>query len=155
MILSKYYLKVAKKTELMLNPYSQGFFRERWCTILGRHMNLRILAFFCASAGLAGLASGQATAPANAAPGAPGQTPTAPPTLTLKDALAQAQLYAPQFLSAVSDVNTAHEDILQARAARRPQLSGRSEYLGTQGHGVLPTGRFVTNDGIHVYRDWA
>jgi len=117
-------------------------------------MNLRIFALFCAGAGLAGLASGQAAAPANAAPGAPGQTPTAPPTLTLKDALAQAQLYAPQFLSAVSDVNAAHEDIRQARGARLPQLSGRSEYLGTQGHGVLPTGRFVTNDGIHVYREW-
>jgi outer membrane protein TolC len=74
--------------------------------------------------------------------------------LTLKDALAQAQLYAPQFLSAVSDVNAAHEDIRQARGARLPQLSGRSEYLGTQGHGVLPTGRFVTNDGVHVYREW-
>jgi outer membrane protein TolC len=33
-------------------------------------------------------------------------------------------------------------------------VSGRSEYLGTQGNGTLPSGRFVTNDGVHVYRDW-
>src|ERR1700676_1742930 len=135
--------------------YSQGFFRERWCTILGRYMNLRIFASFCAGATLAGLAFGQAAAPANAAPGAPAQTPSVPLTLTLQDALGRAQLYAPQFLSALSDANAAHEDLLQARAGRRPTLSGRSEYLGTQGNGVLPSGRFVTNDGVHVYRDWA
>src|SRR5579872_1031092 len=118
-------------------------------------MNLRILASFCAGAALAAVAFGQAAAPANAVPGAPGQTPTAPLTLTLQDALARAQLYSPQFLSALSDANAAHEDLLQARAARRPTLSGRSEYLGTQGNGVLPSGRYVTNDGVHVYRDWA
>jgi outer membrane protein TolC len=27
--------------------------------------------------------------------------------------------------------------------------------LGTQGDGKLPQGRFVTNDGVHVYREWA
>jgi outer membrane protein TolC len=79
----------------------------------------------------------------------------APQTLTLKDALERAQMNAPQLLAAISDVNTAHEDLLQARAARRPTLSGRSEYLGTQGNGVTPNGRYVTNDGVHVYRDWA
>jgi outer membrane protein TolC len=35
-----------------------------------------------------------------------------------------------------------------------PSLTGRSEYLGTQGNGTLASGRFVTNDGVHVYRDW-
>jgi outer membrane protein TolC len=44
---------------------------------------------------------------------------------------------------------------LQAQAARRPAIGVRSEYLGTQGGGVLATGRFVTNDGVHVYREWA
>ena len=61
---------------------------------------------------------------------------------------------APQLLSALSDVNVAHEDLLQARAARRPTVSFKSDYLGTQGNGVLPSGRFVTNDGVHVYREW-
>jgi outer membrane protein TolC len=61
---------------------------------------------------------------------------------------------APQLLSALSDINSAHEDLLQANAARRPTVSFKSDYLGTQGNGVLPSGRFVTNDGVHVYRDW-
>jgi len=79
---------------------------------------------------------------------------SAPITLTLQDALGRAQMNAPQLLSAVNDANVAHEDLLQARAAQRPSASFKSEYLGTQGNGVLPSSRFVTNDGVHVYRDW-
>jgi outer membrane protein TolC len=61
---------------------------------------------------------------------------------------------APQLLSAINDANLAREDLVQARAAQRPSASFRSEYLGTQGNGVLPSGRFVSNDGVHLYRDW-
>ena len=86
---------------------------------------------------------------------APKPASSAPPTLTLKDALARAETNVPQLLAAVSDANWRHEDVQQARAAARPSLSGKSEYLLTQGNGVFPTGRFVTNDGVHVYRDWA
>ena len=50
---------------------------------------------------------------------------------------------------------SAGEDLRQARASRYPSLSGRSDYLGTEGNGVLSESRFVTNDGVHVYRDWA
>ena len=82
------------------------------------------------------------------------QAPSAPVTLTLKDALTRAQANAPQLLSAVNDASIAHEDLLQARAAQRPGVSFKSEYLGTQGNGVLPSGRFVSNDGVHLYRDW-
>jgi outer membrane protein TolC len=100
---------------------------------------------------LAGLAYGQgAPPPVNT----PGPAQSAPLTLTLKDALARAQMNGPQFLSALNDASVAHEDLLQARAARRPSVSFKSDYLGTQGNGVLPSGRFVTNDGVHVYRDW-
>ncbi|HTD43041.1 MAG TPA: TolC family protein [Bryobacteraceae bacterium] len=102
----------------------------------------------------AALASAQVTV--TAPPAALQATPQAPPqTLTLKDALERAQMNAPQLLAAISDANVAHEDLLQAQAARRPSLSGRSEYLGTQGNGHTPNGRYVTNDGVHVYRDWA
>jgi outer membrane protein TolC len=104
-------------------------------------MLARILVCFCAAA-LAGFSQAQVNQ-------------SAPLTLTLQDALARAQLNAPQFLSAVSDLNVAHEDVFQAKGARRPTLSGRSEYLGTQGNGVISGGRYVTNDGVHVYRDWA
>jgi outer membrane protein TolC len=75
-------------------------------------------------------------------------------TLSLKDALSRAEKNAPQVLSAMTDVAVAHEDVQQARAAVRPSASFRSDYLGTQGNGTLPSGRFVTNDGVHVYRDW-
>jgi outer membrane protein TolC len=73
----------------------------------------------------------------------------------LQDALTRARANAPQLLSTLADANSAHEDLLQAKGAIRPSVSGRSEYLGTQGNGTLPSGRFVTNDGVHVYRDWA
>lgn len=79
----------------------------------------------------------------------------APQTLTLKDALALAEKNDPSVLAATSDTQAAAEDRKQARAGMYPSLSGRSEYLGTQGNGRLAESRFVTNDGVHVYRDWA
>lgn len=85
-------------------------------------------------------------------PSTPGQP--APPTLTLQDALARAEKNEPLFLSAVGAAQLAHEDSVQARALLLPSVGLRSEYLGTQGNGILPSGRFVTNDGVHVYRDW-
>lgn len=112
-------------------------------------MNLKIYLWLCAGA-LAEMALGQTSTPA------PKPVPSsAPLTLTLQDALARAQMNVPQLLAAVSDANVAHEDIQQARAATRPSLSVKSDYLGTQGNGVFPSGRFVTNDGVHVYREWA
>jgi outer membrane protein TolC len=98
---------------------------------------------------LAGLVCGQAPPPV-----APGAAQAAPLTLTLQDALARAQANAPQLLSAANDALVAHEDLLPARASQRPSVSFQSDYLGTQGNGVLPSGRFVTNDGVHVYREW-
>ncbi len=82
-------------------------------------------------------------------------TSSAPATLTLKDALALAAANAPQVLAALSDIKNATEDLKQARAGQKPSLSARSEYLGTEGDGDFSEGRFVTNDGVHVYRDWA
>jgi outer membrane protein TolC len=121
-------------------------------------MKTRLFTWFTAifsaigwAATLAASAYGQVAVSANA----PGPAQSAPLTLTLKDALARAQANAPQLLSALNDANAAHEDLLQARAAQRPTASFKSDYLGTQGNGVLPSGRFVTNDGVHVYREWA
>jgi len=78
----------------------------------------------------------------------------APLTITLKDALTRAEMIAPQVLAASADLNAAHEDIVQAKSGERPSASFRSEYLGTQGNGTISSSRFVTNDGVHVYRDW-
>jgi outer membrane protein TolC len=72
----------------------------------------------------------------------------------LQDALARAQKNDPQFVSALSDAKLAHEDRLQAGASLLPSLGLKSDYLGTQGNGTLASGRYVTNDGVHVYRDW-
>ena len=53
------------------------------------------------------------------------------------------------------DAKSAHEDRLQARNAMLPTITATSQYLGTQGDGgKISDGRFVTNDGIHVYRAW-
>jgi outer membrane protein len=94
-------------------------------------------------------AQSQGGQPAATTPG------TAPATLTLKDALELAQKNDPQYLAALSDAAVAAEDVRQTKASRYPTLTGRSEYLGTQGNGTLPESRFVTNDGVHVYREWA
>ena len=57
-------------------------------------------------------------------------------------------------LSAVTDAKLAHEDTVQARAALLPSVGYTQQYLNTQGNGKLPSGRYVTNDGIHLYRVW-
>src|SRR6185437_16125050 len=86
-------------------------------------------------------------------PGNPGQTGP-PVTITLQDAVARASRNYAQYLSALTDAKIANEDRVQARAAMLPSLSYTQQYLGTQGNGKLASGRFVTNDGVHVYRVW-
>jgi outer membrane protein TolC len=82
--------------------------------------------------------------------------PTAPPlTITLQDALERAQKNSAEFLSVVSEGKSAHEDVVQARAERLPQVSYNMAYLNTMGNGGrVSDGRFVTNDGIHIYQTW-
>jgi outer membrane protein TolC len=87
--------------------------------------------------------------------GQAGANTQAPRTLSFQDALKLAQENDPAMRAAMLDAASAGEDRKQARAASYPSLSGRSEYLGTEGDGKLPQGRFVTNDGVHVYREWA
>jgi outer membrane protein TolC len=111
-------------------------------------LNLTLVLAACALPGLAQTV--RLSMPAQAS-----SSKEAPSTLTLKDAIALAEKNDPAMLAATSDALSANEDRKQARAALYPSLSGRSEYLGTQGDGILPQGRFVTNDGVHVYRDWA
>jgi outer membrane protein TolC len=80
---------------------------------------------------------------------------TNPPlTITLEDALDRARKNDAQFLASLTDEKIAREDHTQARNALLPSLSDSTQYLGTQGNGT-PEGRFVTNDGVHVYRQWA
>src|SRR5438445_6567629 len=83
------------------------------------------------------------------------QGPAAPPAvITLQDALDRAKQVDAQYNLALADAVVAREDRLQAKASLLPSVSHTTQYLGTQGNGLAPSGRFVTNDGVHVYRSW-
>ena len=83
------------------------------------------------------------------------QGPAAPPpVITLQDALDRAKQVDAQYNLALADAVVAREDRLQAKASLLPSVSHTTQYLGTQGNGVAASGRFVTNDGVHVYRSW-
>lgn len=77
-----------------------------------------------------------------------------PAILTLKDAIEHARTVDARFRAAALAARSAHEDRVQARNAILPSLSYRTEALLTQGNGKTPVGRYVTNDGVHVYRSW-
>jgi outer membrane protein len=79
---------------------------------------------------------------------------SAPATITLQDALGRAQQNDAGYLSAVTDARSAHDDRIQARAALLPSVSATTQELLTTGNGIRGESRFVTNDGVHVYRAW-
>jgi outer membrane protein len=85
---------------------------------------------------------------------APGGQTAPPPVITLQDALDRAKRNDTQYLSAINDALIAREDVLQTKNSMRPTITSITNYLGTQGNGLTPNGRFVTNDGVHVYRAW-
>lgn len=86
----------------------------------------------------------------------PNPDPSKPPVvITLADAIQQAGKVDAHFQSSVTDAKLANEDRTQARNAILPTVSYTSQALLTQGNGGRTTvGRFVTNDGVHVYRSW-
>ncbi len=83
----------------------------------------------------------------------PGQT-SPHLTITLQDALDRAERNDAQYSAAVTDAKIAKEDHVQARAAGLPSLGLETAALLTQGNGKISTGRYVTQDGVHVYRQW-
>jgi outer membrane protein len=94
------------------------------------------------------------TAPDSVQPAGPNQAQP-PQVITLADAIEQARRVDAHFQSALTDAKLAHEDRTQARNAILPTISYTSQALLTQGNGGRTTvGRFVTNDGVHVYRSW-
>jgi outer membrane protein TolC len=83
------------------------------------------------------------------------EAPAAPPlTLTLQDALDRAKQNDAQFQTAVTDADIAREDRVQARSTLLPAFSFTTQYLGNSANGVNPNGRFVSLDGVHMYRVW-
>ena len=88
----------------------------------------------------------------------PGAGQSGPPvTITLQDAIDRARKNDSTFLAAVGDTKSAHEDRLQARNAMLPSFSDRTDFINTQAtnNSGIAESRFVTNDGVHVYREWA
>jgi outer membrane protein TolC len=83
------------------------------------------------------------------------QVQSSPPlTLSLQDAIHRAQENSPAFQTAVTNLRAAREDRVQARAAMLPSIDESTQYLNNEGNGISPVGRFVTQDGVHVYREW-
>ena len=79
---------------------------------------------------------------------------TAPPTITLQEALTRARQYGGQIQSANLAVLQAREDSAQARAARLPSVNAFNQFIYTEGNGT-PSGVFVANDGVHIYNEQA
>jgi outer membrane protein TolC len=79
--------------------------------------------------------------------------PAAPPALiTLQDALARARDIDVSVQLARAEALIAREEVRQAEAELRPSVAYTTDYIGTQGNGVTPNGRYVGADGVHVYR---
>jgi len=124
-------------------------------------MKRRHLTLGACCACLLAIASATPSAAQDVQPGTPlplvrPEGPSAPPAvITLSDALERAKRNDAQFLSSVADAEIAREDYVQARAAALPAFSHTTQYLGNQANGVNPNGRFVSLDGVNMYRDWA
>jgi outer membrane protein TolC len=90
--------------------------------------------------------------------GALAQTPFPAPApapslvLTLQECMERARANSPQLLSANIAALLAREDTRQAKAALLPTAIGLGQYIYTQPNG-LPSGAYVSNDGVHVYND--
>jgi len=108
--------------------------------------------------------SGAVTAGAQNAPPPPAvpslslahpEAPSGPPlVITLADALQRAKQIEPQFLAAAADAVIAREDRVQAKAGMLPAFSHTTQYVGNQGDTPNPTGRFISMDGVNMYRSW-
>ena len=106
------------------------------------------------------LSAGAQEAPAPAVPSltlARPEAPTgAPLVITLADALQRAKQNEPTFLAAAADAAIARDDSVQAKAGMLPAFSATTQYIGNQASTPdgLKTGRFVSMDGVNMYRAW-
>jgi len=78
----------------------------------------------------------------------------APLVITLSDALQRAKQNDAQFQSSVADAAIAREDRVQAKAGFFPTITQTTQFLGNSPNGVNPNGRFVSMDGVEMYRFW-
>jgi outer membrane protein TolC len=125
-------------------------------------MRVRVVAARIALATLAMSLPGEVVARAQDAPSTapapalvrPAGVNAPPETLTLQDALQRARQNDAQFQAATADARSATEDRVQARAGLLPTVSFTTQYIGNQPNGINPTGRFVSMDGVSMYRVW-
>jgi outer membrane protein TolC len=89
--------------------------------------------------------------PALAQPEAPA---SAPLVITLPDAIERARQNDAQFQAIAAEAEIAREDRVQAKASLLPVLSNSTQFLGNSANGVNPNGRFVSLDGVQMYREW-
>src|SRR5262249_45112459 len=81
--------------------------------------------------------------------------PTAAPrVITLQDAIERARQNDPQFQASAAEAEIAREDRVQAKASLLPTFSNSTQFLGNSANGVNPNGRFVSLDGVQMYREW-
>jgi outer membrane protein TolC len=124
-------------------------------------MNRPTLNTFCLSAIailLAGMAAGAQDLSAPPVPSislARPEAPSGPPqVVTLADALQRARQNEPAFLAAAADAASATQDRVQARAGLLPSISNSTQFIGNSASPGLATGRFVSMDGVQMYREW-
>jgi len=103
-------------------------------------------------------AAGAAAQNAPAVPSLPLAHPDAPAgaplVLTLADALQRAKQNEPAFLASMADAANAEDDRVQAKASMLPAFGATTQYVGNQESPGLRTGRFVSMDGVNMYRAW-
>ena len=109
------------------------------------------LALLCFGVAGAGAQNGPAVPLTLAHPEAPS---AAPIVLTLADALQRAKQYEPTFLASTADAAIAQEALTQAKASMLPAFGATTQYIGNQESPALRTGRFVSMDGVNMYRAW-
>ena len=80
----------------------------------------------------------------------------APAVVTLADALQRARQNDLTFQSGVADLEIARQDRVQARAGLLPAITNTTQFLGNSPtpNNVVPNGRFVSLDGVKMYREW-
>jgi outer membrane protein TolC len=77
----------------------------------------------------------------------------APVTLTLQDALQRASVNEAQLQATAAEAASATEERAQAKAGLLPAFTFTTQYIGNQ-PSPNPTGRFVSMDGVNMYRVW-
>ena len=85
------------------------------------------------------------------------EAPAGPPlVVTLQDALDRAKQNDTTFQAATADAATATEDRAQTKASMLPTITYSTQYLGNSPtpNNIVPNGRFVSLDGVKMYRAW-